>query len=355
MIRGALIALVVAGCGRWSFESHSTDGGPGGDGDAAIDAAIDAPIPPNVAFMSSMTYPATFGGVAFADSECQRLATVAGKPGTFVAMLGSSARAPDAALAGSRGWTDATGAPIVNQPSGWLDGSMFHALRRDENGLEITGEAWLGTLENCGDWTSAAAPGMGSIVNAATAFGSYTVTQCGATARLVCVQTGHVAVVAGPTQQGRRMFLSTASWTPAGGLAGADAFCATDAAAHGVSGTFRALLATSTMPNPFARFSTAGATWTRLDGQPLTPTAAALATAATLYLDAFALYTSSNTHYPYGYPWTGTAAANCTDWTTAAAAISGSSGAAAAALRSQWLRVVDASCDVARPLLCFEP
>ena len=71
---------------------------------------------------------------------------------------------------------------------------------------------------------------------------------------------------------GRRAFVSTTTFSPTGGIEGADAVCAQDAMMAGLSGTFQALLATD-MASAVSRFAP-GLPWVRTDGILLATTGA---------------------------------------------------------------------------------
>jgi len=92
------------------------------------DGGTDAGDRPNRVFITSTTYPASFGGVTAADGFCQERADAKSLGRTFIALLGENAR-PETRLAGSRGWVDLAGNAIVDEPATWLDGYMFHSLR----------------------------------------------------------------------------------------------------------------------------------------------------------------------------------------------------------------------------------
>ena len=120
-------------------------------------------------------------------------------------------------------------------------------------GLALAGYAWSG----CGIWTSGAA-----------------VACDGTAAHLYCFGTDHQAASTRPGAQGRLAFVTAETYR---GLtvAEADGHCAAEAAAAGRSGSFRALLATSTAA-AISRFSTSGAPWVRPDGVAIVAQAADL-------------------------------------------------------------------------------
>jgi hypothetical protein len=83
-----------------------------------------------------------------------------------------------------------------------------------------------------------------------------------------------------PPSSFRRAFISSASWTPGGRLASADALC-TSEGLGGRPPTYRPMLATSTATAQSRFTTTAGsAPWARVDGVLLASTAAGLFTDA---------------------------------------------------------------------------
>jgi hypothetical protein len=264
-VRHLAVVVALAGCGRIGFGA-ATSGTDAAASDGAGDAPGDAPPRANRAFVATTMLPGNFGGLAVADAECQMEAQQAGLPGTFIALLGDSTHTVPSRVAGSRGWIDTNGTPIVDQPTSWLDGSMFHPLRRDANGTLLDYViAWGGDLRTCADWTVTDSATQGSVLTTSDAFGDFSVASCATSERLMCVEIGNVFPVAPLTTTGRRAFVTQTMWTPTGGIAAADAVCQSDASANGITGTFHALLSSST-GDAFARFSLAGPTWVRLDG-----------------------------------------------------------------------------------------
>jgi hypothetical protein len=346
----ALVALLAACRGHFDLLGDSgADGAPNADDDGSGDAADR----PNRVFVTSTAYAADFGGIAAADAICQERADSQSLGGTFIALLGDAAR-PELRLAGSRGWVDLEGTPIVDEPATWLDGYMFHPLVIDESGADIGYVVmWVGSIYSCSGWTTTSAALMGSVVTTIEAFGAYTVNQCSQQQHFVCVETGHVAPQTPTTVVGRIAFTTSSTWTPAGGLAGADAFCTSQATANSLPGTYLALLSTSTTA-AFSRFSLTGPTWTRRDGIALTATASDLASTSTTRLDSFAHVRSDGTRYPYVNSWTGSVSASCNDWTSSSSGVMATIGSPAIADRSIWLASFPSTCDLPRALTCLQ-
>lgn len=92
---------------------------------------------------------------------------------------------------------------------------------------------------------------------------------CTASGRIYCFGTDLSEPVSVVAASGRTAFLTIQSFVPdTGGLATADALCSSEAIAPGLSGIYRALLATPTA-NAISRVSLGGSNWVRTDGVPL--------------------------------------------------------------------------------------
>src|ERR1043165_2344302 len=77
VVRLALAMVILAGCGRLSFDEARPDGPNGSDR-------------PNRAFISKANQAGGFGGPAVADAVCAQEARDAGLTGTFVSFVASS-------------------------------------------------------------------------------------------------------------------------------------------------------------------------------------------------------------------------------------------------------------------------
>jgi hypothetical protein len=252
--------------------------------------AADAAELPNIVFVTSATYNGKLGGLAGADAICNALAKDAGLGAGFVAWLSTASVNASSRLGAARGWVRTDGKPFADTVADLTAGKTLYPLTRDELGAETpnamvwtgTGGNGTATTDRCSDWTD-----DGSAVGA-TQLGRYGTTRGGksvwtndSTARcdtelpLYCFQTSRSSVVVVPPPTGRVAFLSESDFDPSTGLAAADAMCAAEGAAAGLGGTFKALLATSTV-SPASRFDTSGPAWFRPDGVQLTAVAAFL-------------------------------------------------------------------------------
>ncbi|MDQ3369520.1 MAG: hypothetical protein M3680_29175 [Myxococcota bacterium] len=360
---GALVA--VAACGRIGFEARTVDGdgsvigdGTTGTGDGT-GGNTDGPPSTDANFMfvtSTQQAPAAFGGLAGGDAVCQARASAAGLPGTYVAYLSTSTVNARDRIASARGWIRTDGNAFADDVASLFSGVVFYPPAVDENGVLIgatavvaTGSNASGNLgdANCGNWTVASGTRVGRPYSGATTWTNFIVSGCAAS-HLYCFGTDRTTPVAPPAPAGRRAFVAP-GFTPAGGLAGADAHCASAASAAGQSGTFRALLATAAA-TAASRF-TVGA-WYRLDGVRFTQNLVALD--APLRVTAARSYVTTSVWTGAADPFTvGTSATTCGTWTaTGGNGITGESSYAAA---TSFESGNQQACSLALALYCLEP
>jgi uncharacterized repeat protein (TIGR02543 family) len=320
-----------------------------------------AAIPPNYVFVTSTSYTGNIGGLAGADAACQARANAAGLTGTYKAWLSTSSVNAINRFGSARGWIRKDGKPFADQLSDITTSHVLYPARLDEFGNDVlsasvyTGSNNIGTLGvwgACSDWTSAAATATVSYGYANT--NSYQIsfggsTDCSQSMRLLCMGTDNTAVVTVPPVNARRAFTTGASWTPGGGLASADALCQSEATAASLTGTYKALLPT-TSASAISRFTTGGTSlpWARPDNVLLAPTSAALATAGQGYIDAVPNNNASNNQWlATNGVWgggamtltdTATATSSCNDWTSNVSSATGMGGQAAFTQISLWLR-----------------
>lgn len=270
-------------------------------------------------FLSQATYAGDVGSVTGADEICGALAASAGLLGEFVALLGDAARSPIDRLAGSRGWVDLNDQPIVDTPADWLTARHRRPLLITNTGQQAPFgyRTWHSDgLRNCAGWTSNAAGDDGLSSARASALLGTGQPACSTANGLVCAEIGHRAALPPEAEPGRTTFISTQRWAPDPllGIAGADAVCTTEAAGAGLTGSYLALLATSE-GNGFHRFDLGGPVWRRVDGVPITATAAAFAEPSG-WLSAYANLTAAGAPVPgYAYTWSGGPGLTCADWT----------------------------------------
>jgi len=237
---------------------------------------------PNVAFVTSRAFAGELGGTLQADQACQMAAAAAGLPTTlagndYVAWLSAvNSEARQRLAPATRGWVRPDGKPFTDTIFGLSNGVVFYPLRVTELGDVVdaewvwTGTSWDGTADslNCANWTNGTSGSyarLGSTAGGTIAWTAAGSASCSGAYRLYCLGTkAAVPVLPVPPPNARRAFVSSTNFVPQSGLAGGDALCQSDAASAGLSGTYRALLATSAA-TAASRFGI-GAPWARVDG-----------------------------------------------------------------------------------------
>ncbi|HVT08536.1 MAG TPA: hypothetical protein VHO67_13840, partial [Polyangia bacterium] len=254
---------------------------------------------PNVAFVTSQVYSraelAALGSgtgatavLAGADRACAAAAAGPGSlvpAGTYVAWISSRSQDALGRLAAARGgvpprgWRRVDGRPFVDQiPLGSVP-HTFYPIGLTEKGQPPSAIwAWTATtnaqhsipLYDCQDWTSSASTDNAE-VGLPTA-GGYNWSggigeSCSLSLPVICLQVDYaVPVVAPAPPANAKWAFFSYPFSTSSGLAGADALCAKDAAFAGLSGTFRALLATSTASAASRFHLTNTRPFVRLDG-----------------------------------------------------------------------------------------
>lgn len=321
----------------------------------ASDAAIDAddadsgcvpgvPCGPsniNRAFVTSTTHVlGALGGLAGADAICNQRAAAAGLDGTYVAWLSSSTATAASRLANASGWVRTDGKPFAKSRGDLLAGRLLYPLELDETGTRLLVPAedrLLGTGDGsvsstCGDWASLDGDVMaGLFTRVGRRWTQAGVKGCKTPSRLYCLGVDRDSPYTVSPVAGRKAFVSKdGSYKPDLGLAAADALCASEAASAGLAGTFRALLATSSA-SAISRFDAGGAPWVRLDGMPLSATAAILAAGDAIDTPVF-IDVDGTAPAVGDFLWTGGGAVNvahadtCNDWMSTAAGVMGGAG-----------------------------
>ena len=285
----------------------------------------------NIAFVASPTLTvATMGGAAGADAICKARATAAGLTGTYVAWVGDTTSGSVASRLGSaRGWVRTDGKPFLDTYSPGYD---FYPPELNEVGASVgksiataAGDSGS-TSSNCNNWTSSSGSDFFSTGDPTGGWSAWigltSGESCNGQFRIYCLGKDFTSPLTFTKATGRVAFASTNSFVPSGGLAAADAQCQADAAAAALSGTFRAMLATSTA-SMASRFSTTGAPWVRVDGIPLVAAATDMFAANGRLIAALDLTSAGTFLLNYG-GWSGstspqtpgTLATTCNDWTS---------------------------------------
>ena len=347
-------------------------------------------VAPNIAFVTSTSHaPSSLGGLAGADSICQTEASRAGLVGTgsgqntqFVAWLSSSTSDAADRIGTARGWVRPDGRPFIDTMSDLANNRVYYPPRLSASGTvqdvsaniatnTRTDGTFSGTAPAC---TSASAGGeyVGSVGTnvlggPATAVSSMLTSNnsnpCTTARRLLCLGVGRTARVVPTSIAGRNAFTTDGSFTVGGGITAADALCASEASAGGLTGTYKALLATNGA-SAISRFNTtSGAAWVRSsDGIALTTLARSMGTTLEALETAPNTNAKGNTRFGSTTTWTGaatlttagTTATTCGNWT--ATTSTGTGGRAGDTAISTWFgRDASAACtSTARKLICLQ-
>jgi hypothetical protein len=337
-----------------------------------------APIPANYMFVTSTTHTGSLGGLAGADSICQTRASAAGLGGTYRAYLSTPTVNAISRLGSASGWIRKDGKPVANTTAELASGHLYYPPRITETGVDVgTGDAWTASTASgqfntqyasCADWTSASTTifaKTGWAYANSSMFSSISATNCSVAKRLYCFGVDNQAVVAPPVVNARRAFTTNATWIPGGGLSGADALCASEASTAGLSGTYKALLPTTTA-SAISRFTTGGTslTWARPDHTLITATSAVLATANLMYLDAAPNSNAANTTWlgntgiwggTVDLATVGTATTTCSNWTSNLSTSTGMTGKAGATHVKTWFQDTSNACNATHlHLVCLQ-
>lgn len=337
------------------------------------------PIPPNYVFASSTTIYPKMGGLAVADQHCNTLANNAGLPGTYVAYLSTSTVNAVSRISGASGWIRVGDRlPVADKPSDIASEHFFYPIKVDEHGNDIGGDfVMTATHPNgskfgstCSDWQDDP-PGQSVSAGTASAnsgmFTAFYSIGCQQSARIYCFGIDRKAVTSPANQPVRRAFTTQATWVPGGGLASADALCASEAAAALLPGSFKALLATKA-DSAISRFDTSAGTrpWARPDNTLLSDRASDLTDASLAALLASPnTNAANNVSYGNYAIWTGssnlaTAAGSqdftCNDWTSSSNARTGYGGRIGDTRMPQFFWFVDVNpCDAGHvKLVCLQ-
>ena len=334
----------------------------------------------NITFVTSNTYNGDLtlaadmlggagpGALASPNMLCQHAATSANLPGTFKAWISDDVTS--AAV-------NVIGMPVGAPPGYWVTprgdfvaatiGDLVaagraltgprHYLNVTEAGDTISTnfETWSNTAadgtikspsQSCSNWTTALSAftgHLGNVLEGAQCWTDGTLCgfgmpnqQCSVPHRLTCFSADGAFTAPAFTHKDWTAFLSTATWTPGGGVSGADSICQSEASGAELPGTYRAYLALTT-GGPATRFATTTENLFRSDGLPLGTPDAFYSAAATYMGSSYIGYTplapinqNASASMAFGfagtYAWTGTefggnptspvlATQNCNDWT----------------------------------------
>lgn len=359
---------------------HPSDASPdgasgdaGADGDAG-DAGAQRQFDHNVVFVTSSTYvPGDLGGIPAADQLCTNIANDHGFEGEFIAWLSDSLYDSKERLGDARGWVRPDGKPVMNFPSNFAETRPFYyPIRLDETEADVgnvevatnTNAVGAVTMGGCGNFTSTTgelAVGVSEGTTARYTFHDHEAYgDCGDPYHLYCFGISKTEPLTIEPDSGRTAFVSSV-WVPGGGLDSADAHCQQEADAEtGLTGTFKALLATSTA-SAASRFDATGDVWIRTDGIALASSAAALMdgefdTSINVTADGDGYVGSAGVWTGAPSPTDlGSEATTCQDWATDETTASGTgTQAASSAPRAFSEAAGSTSCDTGLRLYCLQ-
>jgi hypothetical protein len=323
---------------------------------------------PNYMFVTSETFVPRFASLEVADQKCNDAASAAGLPGHYRAWLSTNDVSARDRIASARGWIRPDGTPFADRMADLVRGWIISPPSIDEHGHELpwgtdqpvatgTGEDGLMYGDACADWTAGdehttmAGSPWGTARFWTTDYGDQR--PCSLPMHLYCFGIDHVAPVAPLPVAGKKAFLTDGEFVNRVGVEGADSLCALEAFMAGLTGTFRALLGTTTA-SAASRFpGGVPRQWVRMDGVPLTAPDQNLLAGARLLVP---LNVTSRGSYLNTYVLTGITSIaepaastdeTCLDWTAALSTdhVSGINGLSS--FTPRWLRAYDlpGSCD----------
>lgn len=179
-------------------DAAATDGSGGDPSDAATVPGDDAGVEPSrLVFVTSSKHNGDLGGLAAADDLCADLAAGAGLDGTFKAWLS----APGDPASGRHSHADVPYVRTDRQrvADDWddlVDGTLAARIDRDEDGAQVSGDVWTGTLASgqaasatCGGFDSADEVGVcGSTGETGAGWTDNVQPFCTSALRLYCLQ-----------------------------------------------------------------------------------------------------------------------------------------------------------------------
>jgi hypothetical protein len=161
-------------------------------------------------FITSTTHLGNFGGLGGADTFCQELATAAGLSGTYKAWLSDATGSPSTRFVQASGpYRLVDGTTIADDWADLINGSLDHAINRDEHGdpLPIPDDlldVWTATtpsgtryvfgttIVDCENWSLRDIDHFGGLGSSSAADAHWTVAEaaitCATLNRLYCFQ-----------------------------------------------------------------------------------------------------------------------------------------------------------------------
>jgi hypothetical protein len=233
----------------------------------------------NYMFVTSTQQPAgSLGGAVGADALCNQRAGAAGLPGTYVAWLSTAAQSAAAHVGNARGWLRPDERPFADSLSSLTaEHHILYPPRIDETGHDIgsgfaSQDVATGTLPDgtgtgdCAGFSSTSGDVIIGFASWASGWFTHAAqVPCGQPSRLSCFGVDQATAIVLAPLSGRRVFTTSGTITGATGIAGADLLCNQEAAAAGLGGSYKALLATQAQ-SVAGRFVVSGTSVVRPDG-----------------------------------------------------------------------------------------
>jgi len=328
----------------------------------------------NKVFVTSTTYPTNLGGGAAYDQQCNVRATAAGLNSVtnndFIAWMSDGTSNALTRLGNTpQGFVRTDGAPFGQTVSSLVtNNAILNPIDRDEFGNAVSSNTlvWTGTAStgtssgsHCTNWTSTSGfSTVGSTSGGPWVWTNYSSgATCGSNRPIYCVQKTKTQPLTINPAPGRLAFLSSGNFTPSSGIAAADNMCSTEAAGAGLTGSFKALLAT-TSNSAASVLQPATIDYTRVDGVKIGSYSDISAGAN---LSSGIWQTATGTYAPpFSSVWTGatlpntagTATSTCSNWSSSAP--SGVSGYAQKTDPTWWLLNVSTQCTQSTPVYCLQ-
>jgi hypothetical protein len=328
----------------------------------------------NLVFVTAGSLTANLGSPAAYDQKCNEAATAVGLNNAagngyraWISTAGSLAKDRITA-AGAAGWIRMDGRAVADTMANLTGSSkIWNRIDQTELGTRRIAQVWTGThfsgsvFPNCSDWTlsSGGSGTMGSTQGGPGDWTSGGAVGCDAIAPIYCFEVTATNTTNLPFQTaGKRIFLSSSTFTPGGGLSAAHTLCQGDR--PGGMTSAKALLATSGTAASTAASLTASEVYVTMAGQRI-----GLGSDIAHGVVDVAPWIDANGAYPPGaHVWTGSprpdalggtsGTVTCADWTTN---LAGSNGTAGISSSESWWRwtATDFACNLTTfRLYCVE-
>ena len=250
----------VTGGGGGGGGGSVTGGGGGTTGGGGGSA-----VGPMRLFITSVTMPPSFGGLAQADALCNTAAQAANRGGAWKAWLSDSTTSAISRMADVGPWAQERpdgGLTLTFNNRANFSTTPLAPIVLDEQGRTLTSASyWTGTAgggiigSTCNSWNNVSGYsgtfGVSGSTSSTWTAGSSDAYCTGSIMSLLCLEQSHLPAPSPVASSRKRLFITSITMAPSfGGLAQADTLCNTAAQAANKSGTWKAWLSSSTMSAP---------------------------------------------------------------------------------------------------------